>query len=87
MRPTGGTTQGLDSSCAALPAGLDGLAYAATATDDAGSVLDVVPCFYDASGDLIACGIANGVVSAGAASVAISTLGGWNVAWTFTVEA
>lgn len=82
----GGATEGVDSNCVTLAAGLDGLAYAAAATDDTGTLLDLAPCFYDAAGEFLECGLATGTVPAGATSLAMASLGGVNVAWTFTVD-
>lgn len=78
----GGATEGLESNCFALPGGLDGLAYAVTATDDTGLAAPGV-CFYDAAGGFIDCD--TGTVPAGSASAAVGDIVGLNVQWTLTV--
>lgn len=82
---TGGATDGVDSSCVALPAGLDGLSYVVAASDAAGAIVETAPAFYDADGNFIDIGGASGTVPAGSRFVGITTLGGVQVAWTLAI--
>lgn len=78
---TQGATEGLDSGCAAVPAGYDGAPVALTVSDALGSVVFASICFYDAAG-YVSCDDA--VVPGGATSFSVSSFGGVMVEWSVT---
>lgn len=80
---TGGMTEGVDSNCVALPAGLAGLTYAAQLTDASG-LGEAAVCFYSTQ-DFLGCD--TDVVPVGAESVSVTALVAAEASWTFDVFA
>ena len=74
----GAATNGIDSSCAAIPPGYDGASVSLSASDALDSIVEAGVCFYDAAG-FLSCGDAT--VPAGATSFSVSSLGGVAVNW------
>lgn len=79
----GGLTEGVDSNCVALPAGLGGLTYSATITEATG-LGEASVCFYGAQGFI---GCDTGIVPVGADSVSVTALVAAEASWTFDVYA
>lgn len=79
---SGHPTEGIDSSCAALPEDLAGLPFHFTATNDLGSAVEVEVCFYRGR-TYMGCGA--DFIPAGANAFSVSSMAGLNVRWMFTV--
>lgn len=80
---TDGATEGIDSSCVALPAVAHGRAYLTGMTSTMGGNLQV--CFYDAIEWLVCDSAPTGIVPADAMRVSFSSLIGAQIHWTFDV--
>ena len=72
-------TNGVDSSCAAIPPGYGGASVTLSASDALDSIVEAGVCFYGAAG-FLSCGDAT--VPAGATAFSVSSLGGVAVEWT-----
>ena len=78
----GSPTEGVDSSCALLDAGLGGLPYSIVARNDLGSAVEVEVCFYQ-DRTFLSCGVV--LIPPEANAFSVSSMAGLNVEWTFTV--
>lgn len=74
-----GATDGVDSSCAAVPPGSIG--YSLSINDALGSIVVASVCFY-AAGDFLDCDPVT--VPAGADQFSVSSIGGAAVTWSVT---
>lgn len=76
-----GQTNGIDSSCFAIPADIGNLPYTLVETDSAVRSLGISLCFYKGATFMKCDG---GIVPQGANRASVGALGGATVNWTFT---
>lgn len=81
-----GYTNGVDSSCVALPANFPNAVFTLSVVSSTGTVTGLQACFYKSDGSFISpCQQWTGTVPSLAARAGISSLSGMNVAWKMSI--